>query len=47
MIKRNFIAEEYVAPELEVLLTTVEEGFTTSFGDSTIDGAGEDEYGPF
>ena len=47
MIKRNFIAEEYVAPELEVLLTTVEEGFTTSFGDSYIDDAGEDDYGSF
>lgn len=30
MRKSNFFAEEYVAPELEVLSTVVEQGFTLS-----------------
>ena len=43
MIKKS-IFEEYVAPELEVISTTVEAGFTLS---TDIPDAEEDNYGDF
>ena len=44
MRKTNFFAEEYTAPELEVISTIVEQGFTLSAG---IMEAEEDNYGDF
>jgi hypothetical protein len=43
MNKKSFF-EEYAAPEMEVVLTTVEAGFELSSG---IDDAEEDNYGDF
>ena len=43
-MKKNFFAEEYVAPALEVVSTTVEQGFTMS---TNIDLASEEDYGSF
>jgi len=42
MVKKSFF-EEYIAPEMEVVLTTVEAGFTASAGfeDSTEEDAGD------
>ena len=42
-MKKNFSMGAYVAPEVEVLSTIVEGGFSVS-GFSTIEYAGEDEY---
>jgi len=44
MRKLNFFAEEYVAPELEVISTVVEQGFQASLG---IDDAEDYDYGEF
>lgn len=44
MNKVNLFNEEYVAPEIEVVSTVVEAGFSLSAG---IDDAIEDEYGDF
>jgi hypothetical protein len=47
MLRRTKQEELYIAPELEVLTALVEQGFTTSFDGSSIDGAEEDNYGSF
>ena len=44
MRKSNFFAEEYVAPEVEVISVSVEAGFSLS---ASIDDAEEDNYGDF
>ena len=44
MRKSNFFAEEYVAPEVEVISVSVEAGFSLSAG---IADAEEDNYGDF
>lgn len=44
MNKVNLFNEEYVAPEIEVVSTVVEAGFSLS---ASIDDALEDEYGDF
>ena len=44
MRKSNFIAEEYVAPEVEVISVSVEAGFSLS---TNIGDAEEDNYGDF
>ncbi|MBQ8493575.1 MAG: hypothetical protein IJ464_04770 [Alistipes sp.] len=44
MRKLNYFAEEYVAPELEVVSAVVEQGFDLS---SDIEDAEEDNYGDF
>lgn len=44
MRKSNFFAEEYVAPEVEVLSVSVEAGFSLS---TNIGDAEEDNYGEF
>ena len=44
MRKSNFFAEEYVAPEVEVLSVSVEAGFALSVD---IADAEEDTYGEF
>lgn len=44
MNKVNLFNEEYVAPEIEVVSTVVEAGFSLSAG---IDDAEEDNYGDF
>lgn len=44
MNKVNLFNEEYLAPEIEVVSTVVEAGFSLSAG---IDDAIEDEYGDF
>ena len=44
MNKVNLFNEEYVAPEIEVVSTVVEAGFSLSAG---IDDAEEDIYGDF
>lgn len=44
MNKKNFFPQEYVAPELEVISTVVECGFSLS---SSIDDATEEDYGDF
>ena len=44
MRKFNYFAEEYVAPELEVVSAVVESGFDLSSG---IEDAEEDNYGDF
>ena len=44
MRKSNFFAEEYVAPEVEVLSVSVEAGFSLSTG---FDDATEEDYGDF
>lgn len=41
---QNFFVEEYVAPDVVVFSTIVEEGFSLS---SDIDDAPEDNYGDF
>ena len=43
MTKKNLF-EEYVTPEVEVISTVVEQGFSISLG---IDDAEEDNYGDF
>lgn len=44
MRKQNLFAEEYVAPEIEVVSTVVEAGFTLSAG---IDDSPEEDAGDF
>ena len=44
MRKSNFFAEEYVAPEVEVISVSVEAGFSLS---ASIGDAEEDNYGEF
>lgn len=44
MNKKNFFSQEYVAPELEVISTVVEAGFSLSTG---IPDAEEDNFGEF
>ncbi len=44
MNKVNLFNEEYVAPEIEVVSTVVEAGFSLSAG---IDDALEEDYGDF
>ena len=44
MRKSNFFAEEYVAPEVEVISVSVEAGFSLS---ASIADAEEDNYGGF
>lgn len=44
MRKQNVFAEEYVAPELEVISMVVEAGFTASAG---FEDSPEDDYGDF
>lgn len=44
MRKQNVFAEEYVAPELEVISMVVEAGFTVSAG---FDDSTEQDYGDF
>lgn len=44
MRKQNLFAEEYVAPELEVISMVVEAGFTASAG---FEDSPEDDYGEF
>lgn len=44
MNKVNLFNEEYVAPEIEVVSTVVEAGFSLS---AVIDDAEEDNYGDF
>ena len=44
MNKVNLFNEEYLAPEIEVVSTVVEAGFSLSAG---IDDAEEDNYGDF
>ena len=44
MRKSNFFAEEYVAPEVEVISVSVEAGFSLS---TNIVDAEEDNYGGF
>jgi hypothetical protein len=44
MSKQSFFSGEYVAPELEVISTDVEAGFSFSVG---IPDADEDNYGEF
>lgn len=44
MNKKNFFSQEYIAPELEVISTVVECGFSLS---SSIDDATEEDYGDF
>jgi hypothetical protein len=44
MNKKNFFSQEYVAPELEVISTVVECGFSLS---SSIEDATEEDYGDF
>ena len=43
-MKKNFFAEEYVAPALEVVSTTVEAGFQYSSLQSSIDDVTETSY---
>ncbi len=44
MNKKNFFSQEYVAPELEVISTVVECGFSLS---SSIEDVTEEDYGDF
>ena len=44
MRKSNFFAEEYVAPEVEVISVSVEAGFNLSAG---FDDATGEDYGEF
>ena len=44
MKTKNLFEQEYVAPELEVISTVVEQGFSISVG---IADAEEDNYGDF
>jgi hypothetical protein len=44
-MKKNTM--EYTAPEMEIVLAMVENGFQTSFETSDILFTEEDEYGPF
>jgi hypothetical protein len=44
MNKKNFFSQEYIAPELEVISTVVECGFSLSSG---IADAEEDNFGDF
>ena len=34
MNKQNYFASEYIAPEVEVISTVVEHGFSLSFGEA-------------
>ena len=43
-MKKTFFAEEYVAPALEVVSTTVEQGFTASISLASLD---EDDFGTY
>ncbi len=47
MIKRNIFAEEYVAPELDILLVTAEFGVELSSEESDLDDAPSLDYGEF
>ena len=44
MNKQNYFASEYIAPEVEVISTVVEHGFSLSMG---IADAEEDDFGDF
>ena len=47
MRRLNSMAEEYVAPELEVGSTVVEAGFTVSNETNDFEDLGDDIYGDF
>ena len=49
MNKQNYFSAEYVAPEVEVISTVVEHGFSASFGDfgEAGDGYDTDDNGDF
>lgn len=41
-MKTNYLTPEYITPEVEILSTVVEQGFSASFGDFGEAGAGFD-----
>ena len=47
MSKQYVFNQEYQAPEMELVLIAVEEGFNVSFDGSGIEDAMEDDYGSF
>ena len=47
MIKRNIFAEEYNAPELDIVLVNAEFGVEVSSEDGDIDSAPSWDYGEF
>ncbi len=47
MIKRNIFAEEYNAPELDIVLVNAEFGVDVSSEDGDIDSAPSWDYGEF
>ena len=47
MIKRNIFAEEYTAPELDIISVVAEFGVAVSSGDSDLEDAPSKDYGDF
>ena len=41
-MKTNYLTPEYITPEVEILSTVVEQGFSASFGDFGEAGSGFD-----